>query len=282
MSLALRERKFGVEIECGLPGGPNEAIRLLHKTPSVAHWASEGIHSDGSGVEIPSPILQGRKGLAELRTVMQLLVDNGGYVSTEDGLHVHHDAPEFLNDRSAVERLVETWAVNQDVIDNLVHSVRRGTQGYGHWACEKTWNETTVAQFKRGPEPSYYGHTSEYYPGGRGALNITALNEHGTVEFRQHEGTLDFNVAAAWIRFGQAFMENALRRKSILTCTTPEDLLRRIRASKGAALTLLSKSTVGAIPTPNPITSSRTSTYSVDYCGDCDFPVDDCDCEGQW
>lgn len=242
----MRERKFGVEIECGLRGGPRRAEEVLERG-GMNHWNEGYIHSDGSGVEIPSPILQGRSGLMELKKVYELLQEAGAYVTTSDGMHVHHDAPEFVDNQDNVERIVETWAANVPNINKLVHHSRRN-----NGACHNGWNEDTIKQLKSDGERVYHWH--------RGALNISSLTEHGTIEFRQHEGTLDFDIAAAWIRFGQAMMDSVLRRKSFLTtCETPEVLLRRIRASKGASLTLLGKDTEAQFPVP------PANRYDEDY-----------------
>lgn len=233
----MRERKFGVEIECGLRGGPRRAENVL-AAGGMGHWNEGHIHMDGSGVEIPSPILQGRKGLMELKRVYELLQEAGAYVTASDGMHVHHDAPEFVNNKNNVERIVETWAANVTNINKLVHHSRRN-----NGACHNGWTEDSIKHLKENGETVYHWH--------RGALNISSLTEHGTIEFRQHEGTLDFNIAAAWIRFGQAMMDSVLRRKSFLTtCETPEVLLRRIRAAKGASLTLLGKDTEAQFPAP--------------------------------
>lgn len=241
MSTAIKERRFGVEIECGFPGYTEEAYDLLMQN-DLEPWCYN-IHEDGSGIEICSPILQGEQGLNELKKVYGLLNKNGAYVTAADGMHVHHDAPDFVDDYDAVIRIVEMWAANQGNIDQLVHHLRRNS-----WAARKSWDDSNIQALKSHKDSVGVGYNGYgklgYSTGGRGALNIAALNEHGTIEFRQHEGTLDFNIAAAWIKFGQAFMASAMRRKEpLLTCRTPKELLYRIRNNSYASQILLAKDT---------------------------------------
>lgn len=247
----MRSRQFGVEIELGYPGGVYAANKMLTSN-GFEPWTYD-IHEDGSGVEICSPILKGAEGFNALKSVMKLLVDNGGYVTTADGMHVHHDAPEFIDDEVAVARLVETWVNNQALVDSFVHTSRHNS-----WAARKDWNDPGAVEHLKANGRRRTGKV-------RGALNIAALDEHGTVEFRQHEGCLDFRVASAWIEFGQAMMDAALRRKEpVLTCRTPKELLYRIRTSEYASSVLLTKD--------NTVLLNEGEGDEDDYegCGGCD------------
>lgn len=275
----MRDRSFGVEIECGYDGASPEepecvceydeetgeyvddgphceaccgcwydeesnpgcevAAELLHSNGFRA-WTDD-IHADGSGVEIPSPILHGYEGLNELRQVMKLLSDNGFYTGYDDGLHVHHDAPEFTEDESLVARLVELWEENLPLIDKFVAGHRRGGE---YWACN---SYSKMSEYRYTPDFlkwEEFKRTKSLENLSRDkfrSLNITPLSYQGTVEFRLHEGTLDFNQAYAWILFGQSLLETAKRRKTVVTCASAVDLLRLTRTSPKATRTLLTK-----------------------------------------
>jgi hypothetical protein len=45
------------------------------------------------------------------------------------------------------------------------------------------------------------------------SLNLTAFAQYGTVEVRQHEGTLDSNKILAWVQYGQTVIESAKMRR---------------------------------------------------------------------
>jgi hypothetical protein len=49
--------------------------------------------------------------------------------------------------------------------------------------------------------------------GGRRVLNLGAFSTHGTVEFRQHEATTNFDEIAKWVAFSQKMVETARRSR---------------------------------------------------------------------
>lgn len=270
----MRDRAFGVEIECYFPGGPVRARDTL-LAAGFRPWADQYIHQDGSGCEIPSPILRGQKGLNELQAVMALLRENGAYTSYEDGLHVHHDAPEFVEDDDLVTRLVTTWGANQEHISQFVAEYRRRN----HWACETSaWREEHLENVLRNKE-SYRNdpHLSQTKAWGQKfhALNISALSEHGTIEFRQHEGTLEFAYARAWIMFGQSFLETVKGRKKFFTCSDSADLLKKVKACKSASDVLMTKVANPVVPSS---LGDREYYEEDDYCGCCEDCCGSCGC----
>ena len=237
---AVSDRTFGVEIECGVPsslGGSDctcdeetldyygcecaggdacYATEAFLERHGFQDWAQ--VSRDGTEVEIHGPILSGQAGLDELHAVLTLLKKHGFYVTTSDGMHVHHGAEEFVDNADLIERLVESWVANQENIDHLVVDYRRGD----YWACP-AWGEEKMrffkddiavkkAQAQRG-EPNYYG-----FQYGRGSLNVDSLAYHGTIEIRQHEGTMNPDEAVAWVLFGQRFVEHVLSLKYPMRC----------------------------------------------------------------
>lgn len=228
----MRERRFGVEIEFGSRQTNHVQVRNLLRQSRLFKGASrwgDNVGSDGSGIEVRSPILQGKDGFKQLEAVLHYLKEEcGGYVTRADGLHVHHDAPEFIGDFDALVRLVKSWSANQEVIKKMVHPART------YNACPR-WTRDYVTALER-TDPALAIHQGW----GRRALNIDALREHGTIEIRQHEGTLDFDKAKSWIEFGQHFIESTLNRKRPIPCAdAPDVLLRRVRVPKKASEHLL-------------------------------------------
>jgi hypothetical protein len=148
----------------------------------------------------------------------------GGNCNSQDGLHVHHDAPEFLGNKELVVRLVENWIENQRQILKMAHS--RRTNSY---ACP-SWTSDILSELKRNPANSQY-----YY--GRRNLNIQALTRHGTIEIRLHEGTLDYEQVFSWVRFGQSFIGKTVAESGDILerATSPNDLLKKINISRNAS-----------------------------------------------
>lgn len=211
------DRKFGVEIEHGnLNGYTWVGEKLVKKFPK---WDNTG--SDGSGVEVRSPILQGQSGYDELGEVMEYLVEIGGYVSRSDGMHVHHDISDFHTDVDAIHRVLESYHLNHHVIDSIVDPHRKQWQVIQKQELQR-WKREKLAQTGR--------HAVHYVP------------RYGTLEFRQFEGCLDAAKALAWIEFGQKFIDSAVygHVHPIACANAPDVLFRRI-GCRASAVKLLSQ-----------------------------------------
>lgn len=261
-------RRFGVEIECGYPGGTEAVRRLLGMTGTYYDYAhglvpptpyqSWSVGYDGSGVELRTPPLRGREGFALLADTMNLLRRNGGFVTNSDGMHVHHDAPEYVSNPDLCVQLVRSWRNNLSEIRQLVHPYRCQETS---WACPR-WTDGDFSELRRWAQGNrrYDSYAGRYYDDPyldleRNDLNITSLVEHGTIEIRLHEGTLDPEVAIAWIQFGQRFIQEVANRystryKTLRKGKSSETLMRRIRLSKQARSILAEKQSLQHV-TPN-------------------------------
>lgn len=242
--------EYGCDGECSEhdDGDCEVAANLLYNN-GLGHWCDD-IHGDGSGVEIPSPVLRGYEGLRELKQVMELLNANGFAAGRADGLHVHHGADEFAEDERLLATLVELWEENVEHIERLVDPYRRKpTAPYsasGHSWCGRRSDPDAA---RSSDHWSRFKATKDLkeLPGGRYySLNVSNVNRNygnSTIEVRLHEGTLDFNKAAAWVHFGQSFLEWAKlmhKRNNIVTCASAGELLRLTRTSQKSKRTLLS------------------------------------------
>jgi hypothetical protein len=204
-------------------------------------------------VEARTPPLQGERGFAELRIAFDTILANGGYVTERDGLHVHHDAPEFVRDPKLIVAAARSWKYNEGVIENLVHP-RRHNRGAcpripGDFETYDSYNGgyKKVNPIKHAAKAAKNGRNIadvvQYFP--RGALNLGPLTRgqgRATIEIRLHEGTLDYDVAEAWIRFGQWFLARAATGKRVLSCPDPATLLRRLEVEEPIKERLLARS----------------------------------------
>lgn len=234
------DRRFGVEIEASFQDvdGTHDAhyrrcSELLKAAKFPLKWRKD-IGIDGSGFELRSPILCGTAGMKELERIYDFLNQHGVRCTPVDGAHVHHDAPDFIKDRQLVHRLAVGWHKNRDIIQLFVAPRR-----WESTACEKfpdhyigkqgaieTWAQRT------------YGIRSAISV--RNDLNLRALAQHGSIEVRLLEGTMDFKKIKAWILFGQYFLHKATRlKRPIAKCKSPEELLHRITLSEERAYPLL-------------------------------------------
>lgn len=267
------DRRFGVEIEHGNPAGWLEVGKKVRR--KFPRWDNTG--SDGSGVEVRSPILRGQSGLDELGEVMEFLTEIGGYVSQSDGMHVHHDARDFvprnLNFKprytpavydntpavydnimmpyygrilkpaemiypsgprvdaaaKAVHRVLESYATNQPVINQLVDPHRRGRASIDKQALDNAKRKNIIET---------------------GRYNVHFAGAHGTFEFRQFEGCLDPAKAFAWIEFGQHFLNYCKYLGRPATCaTTAFALMRRLGVSTRTQHVLIDRPDTTILPT---------------------------------
>jgi hypothetical protein len=250
----MRNRKFGVEIEFTSNGLRDVGIAEELVSAGFGHWAGrrieqwdgyarrnyvyyENIGHDGSELEIRSPILQGEKGFKELRGVVGLLNGLGCYTTGSDGLHVHHDAPEFVDNKELVTKLLKSWADNQSNIEKFIEP-SRVLRSHSYSPCPRI-NDNQVERFEHS-NGNLNTDIRDILP--RGNLNCRSLFEHGTVEFRYFEGTLNIEHIESWIRFGQSFLNSVVARKRpIKKADNPVILMNRLRTNKNAKVFLVSK-----------------------------------------
>lgn len=227
----MRNRRFGVELEFNSNGIGREGIarelgRAFDSVGLRRWYFMDRIHWDGSELELATPPLRGKEGFDKLKFVMDTLNGLGCYTTEEDGLHVHHDAPEFTQNIELCIRLVKNWKNNSHLIYQFIDPSRTydSYDGEGnYWACP-AWSDAELNELiSRKEIPNWARHD----------LNLCALSKHGTVEIRLHEGTLDFEVASSWIKFGQKFIDHTVKR-SMYTAENTAHLLKKVRVNPDA------------------------------------------------
>ena len=218
----MRELKFGVEIEFF---GVNyrEVIKQLRANGiQVAEFAGYThavipqwkITTDcsvtstgtglGKGLELVSPILYGDEGLDELEKVYTVLNECEAEVNKSCGTHVHFDISDYT-----VEDMVSflnLYYKEHTLIDYLVPSSRR--------------NNTYCTQIKRRDiqeiNTKFQNGTLEGIKDIADILftryvtvNLNSYVKYGTIEFRQHGGTTEFEKIEAWIILMYQMLEAA-------------------------------------------------------------------------
>ena len=231
-------RTFGIEIEMSWgdrntgPQAPSQqvvanAIRMaglecnVVNSYSNAHLSNSNtawkIVRDGSvtnGHELVSPILRGLNGKEQLQKAMQAVKSIGAVVHESCGVHVHHGVHEFTAKQLA--NIAEIWRNNEQTIDKLVSVSRRNV----HWARSM---DNGVSYFENVSAITFNGEWSnshhdlfaknsletamvngKYYK-----VNFRAFVRQGTVEFRQHQSSLNATQIWNWVVFTQMVVESA-------------------------------------------------------------------------
>lgn len=155
--------------------------------------------SNQEGMEISSPILKGKKGLAEVKKMCNMLTELGCTVNNTCGLHVHVDAQKFKPQQKIA--VVARYAHMQDQIDMFVASHRRGNNNYN---CQKIYLHDMEEAFIQD------GHVDTYIFSPHN-LKLDISSNHPTLEFRGHQGTLDADKVLNWIEFCVNFTNESVK-----------------------------------------------------------------------
>lgn len=238
---SLPVRRFGVEIECVGIDHYAAALALENaRIPAAAegwnhvvawdYWkcTTDGSLSSMRSCEVVSPPLTSTD---EVRTVLKALSAAGARINRSCGFHVHHEVTDLTGDQMA--SLLWMFHDNQETMDTLVAPSRRVRSNY-------------LGPLNRG-EVSSYATTFSQLPndedhdakvrwaqgrgiGGHGPsryrhLNVHAYGCYGTIEFRQHQGTLNARKAIEWILLGRAMIHAAVRGAEVRGESMLQDLV---------------------------------------------------------
>jgi hypothetical protein len=213
---------FGVEIECYLRNDSTheEMARILREagvnatTEMYNHhrrdwWklVTDGsLNDDRTGCELVSPVLRGAAGIAEMRKVCQVVEQAGARIRRSCGFHVHigmADQPV-----TTWRNLLRLYGHFEGAVDSFTSRSRRGT---GNPYCKSTRNALRMNEVAVNSAETVRDLARAYAPDGgymnsQGVdrffkVNMASFWRHGTVEFRQHQGTVDADKAEHWVKF---------------------------------------------------------------------------------
>mmetsp|Transcript_4557 Transcript_4557/g.12755 ORF Transcript_4557/g.12755 Transcript_4557/m.12755 type:complete len:561 (+) Transcript_4557:89-1771(+) len=219
----------------------------------------------GHTFEIVSPVLSGEAGLAELRRVLTFAKELGCRTNTSTGLHVHVDMRDYLG-RTNDEQGVVSQNPNMGALRNVYHAFLRFEPAMELMLppdrvqspppSRKNYIKSNLKTLRVGPPRRTREEALAHVQGletfddlqrtcgpvradGRIVLNnrYHRLNliqlwpkKYGTLEFRQHEGTIDCDTICNWVKFCIHFVET-------MTRSTPSNA--QVEADKEACLTSL-------------------------------------------
>lgn len=211
-------RKFGVEIEFKgnrqavadyMNAHGVECVIEEYNHTTCRHWK---IITDSSAeYELVSPPICGDAAIAEIKIACEALSAAGVRVDRTCGLHVHHSA-EDLN----VQQFTNIFALYiklEETIDTFVPESRRADnntfcRSLALSAAEKNRKLQQLKNAKSINEIANNIYTSRYVK-----VNAQSYLRYGTIEFRQHSGTVDFDKIYNWILLTQRIVERAKEGK---------------------------------------------------------------------
>lgn len=233
-------RRFGVEIECHMPAGKTNRdlehylraqrrIAIQYMGYTHQHTAGWKIVTDRSlgddldyHAEIVSPPLSGQRGLERVMTIANAVRDFGCHVDVKCGLHVHVEASDLSV--AEVRKVAVNFVHCESAFDAIMPPSRRGSRndyvksnraafggGYENTAINRAIDAYTSAETMEQliQVVSQAGDRSVYNANKFRKLNLHPMTRQGTIEFRQHAGTVESDKIINWIELCVTFVERA-------------------------------------------------------------------------
>lgn len=192
-------------------------------------------HSNGGGWEIVSPPLYGNKGIKQIDRVVKALRKAGASANSSCGLHVHVDAGDLQSIDLA--NIVLRYSKFEDKIDNLMPKSRQKNNNTYCRSVKSIAQKISKRKINTLSSMEPFEFVDKISGGDRyKKINIEAYIAHGTVEFRQHFGTVDEKNITNWIQFCVNFVEQSKLTKNKQYKRIPIDVydfISELKRSKG-------------------------------------------------
>jgi hypothetical protein len=240
---------FGVEIECYSPMRLDELARRISAAGVHADYVPYGTHvtsrdwkvvNDASlsrynptgfyGGEVVSPILQGEAGLATLAKVADIVLGLNCKITQRCGLHVHIGARNATPEQ--LRSLAKMFLKYEAHFDALVPNSRRLSNNFycrsnipGVGGSPANGGSMSTATFAKIDATRTNEQLARVMNGGWSTeqyneyryhkLNFQSMATHGTVEFRQHSGSVESKKICAWVKLVSGFVACAMSVRTV-------------------------------------------------------------------
>lgn len=187
--------------------------------------SSVSADNGGLGHELVSPPLKGEEGFRQLKVVCSVLNANGVKIDKTCGLHVHQDAHDLTIEN--FRKIFGIYLKFEGTFDSMMPESRRLSN---NTYCDSIRREsrygnsadiTDKAQIQKMLDlikgcASIQQISNLYSRDRYHKLNIESYVRHGTIEFRQHSGTIDYDKIFNWIVITNIIVEKS-KESLILT-----------------------------------------------------------------
>jgi len=219
------DRTFGTELECYTSYYQNQrAMKTILPTTSIA--GSDGSINGAYNSEIRVAIMKNKDGEDYLRNICNALQATFHMTNQSCGTHVHIGIPEGRsrdgNTKQVEERLkllTYFYVVFEPVIRSLLPMHRNKNNYCIPLRPSDTHRYTELDNVTKKPAGIFAEKEfSKYYSaGGCGTryygINFASLYEHGTLEIRYHEGTINADNILHWIALHSAIVDLVMEGK---------------------------------------------------------------------
>jgi hypothetical protein len=203
-------RTIGVEIECYNVNSEQfinavraKGVQIMtesynHDTKRHYKIVSDCSIQGNNAIECVSPVLSSSaNGLKSLKVVCEALNEVGAKVNRTTGLHVHVGLKNI--DLTHYKNLFINYIALEGVIDSFMSKSRRGNENEYCKSLHAVYVSNIKDSCSMRDIEQLFG--SRYFK-----LNPTSYKKHGTIEFRQHQGTTDFKKITNWVNFITKFV----------------------------------------------------------------------------
>lgn len=194
---------FGVEIECynARPEtigniATRHGLDFRHEgynhTDHRSHYklvSDSSIHGNDP-IECVSPILNNSgQGFDSLKACCETLNEAGARVNRSTGLHVH------VGGNISEKQYANTFA-NYYYLEAVIDSFMAPSRRSGNTYCQPLHGNADRLTEAHTTTEVYRAMSGRYFK-----INSRAWSAHKTIEFRQHQGSTNYEKIAAWARF---------------------------------------------------------------------------------
>lgn len=145
------------------------------------------------GGEIVSPVLQGGAGLAQLEKICNALNAHPDVkINIKCGLHLHLSWSNCTTRQ--IKNIVKRYATFEDGFDSMMPRSRRNSNWCANISRETSFLRDVADHTGSLREMSRCGGGNRYRK-----VNLVPLSRYGSIEFRQHSGTTDFEKIKNWV-----------------------------------------------------------------------------------
>jgi hypothetical protein len=210
-------RENGLDVQAE---GYNHTTRNYWKLvpdASISRQTGDRIGGD-AGIECVSPVLNGKKGIVDIKKAIRSLVGAGASVNESVGYHAHFGIAGLSIEH--LRNLLYNYRGFEPIIDTIMLKSRRGA--VNNAGVESRWAKSLYRRFPNENEfwmllescqsvsdIQYQVFGNDRYQ----KTNLMAYSRYGTIEFRQHGGTLEEDTIIYWLYWLHYLIQVSKRKK---------------------------------------------------------------------
>ena len=213
----MTNRMFGIEIEFKGSESQRDKVAAYMNQHGVdctverynhttrRHWK---ITTDASAQwELVSPPMSGEDAKRQIKIVCEAFAAARVKIDKSCGLHIHHDASDFTVE--TFKKLFAMYVRFEDALDTLMPASRRDDSNQYCRGFKYNQQQTLDSLRNCHTVQDLMSTFSTRYI----KLNCQSYQRHGTIEFRHHSGTVEFDRIWNWYVLTQTMVETAVSSK---------------------------------------------------------------------